>query len=203
MTENEDRRRAESMPTDITIEPGRRRLNSGVILLAQHLLSTTSNGKMDQDASNMDRKTRAFTFPPEQLDMQYKTIPEGVKPFPTPPETPASPPVAMMTRPVSDGNLVRKRSSVPDEFHSETSSVSSFAIDDEHVERIFMKSPRDMMKEIDHVFDRVQNSAEQSEEDSGCSVRTSCATATSTDLLERASASGAEETKDSFGLHSI
>ncbi len=33
---------------------------------------------------------RAFSFPPEDLDVQYKTVPEGVKPFPTPPQTPTS-----------------------------------------------------------------------------------------------------------------
>jgi len=80
-----------------------------------------------------------------------------------------------------------------DGYNSETSSISSFAFDDDHVERIVMRSPFGLMKEIDKVFDRVQNSAEQSEEDSGCSVRTSHHTAISMELPERSSASGAED----------
>ncbi len=53
-------------------------LHSGVLLLAQQL---NQYGILNnEDASRM----RAFSFPPEELDMEYRTVPKGVKPFPSP-----------------------------------------------------------------------------------------------------------------------
>lgn len=139
--EDDGRPRSVSAPQEAKLEPqpaaasvAATRYSSGVILLASELSA--------YDWIKEDVRSKAFSFPPEDLDMQYKTVPEGVKQFPTPPETPSSAESNNLSIPHHLGNELESCGD------SEISSLASFSIDDENVEHA-MKLPEALINEIE------------------------------------------------------
>jgi hypothetical protein len=143
--DEDSRGRSASAPVDVKLDAppippmvtaSVARHNSGVILLASELSA--------YDWIKEDVRSKAFSFPPEDLDMQYKTVPEGVKQFPTPPETPSS----------AESNKLTIRHDFEQyggsKHDSEVSSLASFSIDDEHIEHA-MKLPDSLIKEIEGI----------------------------------------------------
>jgi len=109
-------------------------LGSGVILLAQQLTGIGASWLSDEEKRRASSK--AFTFPPEDVDVRYRTAPEGVKPLPTPP--------------------------LPD-LNDSDSDVGSLAsgrggFTDEEQLRGMLRSHTDLINEIDESAERLKQS---------------------------------------------
>uniref|UniRef100_A0A914WN52 Uncharacterized protein n=1 Tax=Plectus sambesii TaxID=2011161 RepID=A0A914WN52_9BILA len=110
-------------------------LGSGVILLAQQLTGIGTSWLADEEKRRAASK--AFTFPPEDVDVRYRTAPEGVKPLPTPP----------LPEPSDSDSEVCSLASGRGEF-----------TDEELTLRGMLRSHTDLINEIDICAERLKQS---------------------------------------------
>lgn len=132
-------------------------LRSGVILLAQELsLYDWLDEEIRLGAFNMPEASNltAYQNHGERVDVRYQTAPAGVKPFPTPPETPAdsqhggnvtdwSTPNQKLENESKFSNITNQELKVLDSEDgsgSGRSSLSGDALDDEAIKRLMRQN---------------------------------------------------------------